>query len=171
MFSNIPIWLRAILIFVILTVLFIELSWIQLQIDTHQRPQLIPVLARIQVAGQTIYLEVPQTPEQQTKGLTYRTVIPRNRGILFEFTPARIVELSMQNMLVPLDTIFLKNEQVELIKIAVPPCIDGICPTYSSNTVVDRAIQLAGARTLELGLKVGDRLPIQFLDPDTRIYR
>lgn len=171
MFSNIPIWLRAILIFVILTVLFLELAWIELQIDTQPRPQLIPVLARIQAAGQTIYLEVPQTPEQEIKGLTYRTVIPRNRGILFEFIPARIVELSMQNMLVPLDAIFLKNQQIELIKIAVPPCNQDICPTYSSNTEVNQVIQLGGTRTLDIGLKVGYRLPIQFLDPDTRIYR
>ena len=108
MFFNIPNWLRAITIFIVLTVLFIGLSWLDMQVDTHQRPQLLPVLARIQAAGQTIYLEVPQTLEQQTIGLMYRTIIPRNRGILFEFTPPQIVDISMQNMLVPLDAIFLK---------------------------------------------------------------
>lgn len=171
MFSKIPTWLQAILIFIILTVLFIELSWLALQLDTQQKPQPLPVGARIQVAGQIIYLEVPQTAEQQTKGLMYRTIIPINRGILFEFTPAQLVQLSMQNMIVPLDIIFLKDEQVKLINIAVPPCNDKICPTYRSDTAVDQVIQLGGTRTLELGLKIGDTLTIQFLDSETRMYK
>jgi hypothetical protein len=171
MFFNIPNWLRAILIFIALTVLFIGLSWLDLQLDTHQRPQLLPVLARIQAAGQTIYLEVPQTLEQQTIGLMYRTIIPRNRGILFEFTPPQIVDISMQNMLVPLDAIFLKDEQIKLIEVALPPCNDKKCPTYGADTLVDQVIELGGTRTLDLGLKIGDRLLIQFQDPDTRIYR
>lgn len=163
MFSKIPAWLQAILIFIILTVLFIELSWLAVQLDTQHKPQPLPVGARIQVAGQIIYLEVPQTA-QQIKGLMYQTIIPRNRGILFEFTPAQLVQLSMQNILVTLDLIFLKDEQIKLINIAVPPCNDVICPTYRADTAVAQVIQLGGARTLELGLKIGDTLTVQFLD-------
>lgn len=171
MFSHLPIWLRAILIFLGLTVLYIVLAWISLQIDTQPKPQVLPVLARIQAAGQIIYLETPQTPEQQIQGFMYRTIIPRSRGILFEFTPPKIAELSMQNMLVSVDMIFLKDEEINLIKLAVPPCNQNICPTYRSNTVVDQVIQLAATRTLELGLKIGDRLPIQFLTPLPTIYK
>ncbi len=170
MFSN-PGWLQAILIFLILTVFYIELSWLAVQLDTQQKPQPLSIGARIQVAGQIIYLEVPQTAEQQIKGLMYRTVIPRNRGILFEFTPAQLVQLSMQNILIPLDMIFLKDEQIKLINIAVPPCNDNICLTYRSDTAVDQVIQLGGTRTLELGLKIGDTLTIQFLAPETRLYK
>lgn len=166
--SNIPIWLRIVLIYIVLSVLYLNLAWLALQIDTHQKPQLIPVMAKIQQQQQIIYLEVPQTVEQQTTGLMYRTIIPRSRGILFEFTPPQIAEISMQNILVPLDIIFLKNEKILLIKVAVPPCNTSKCPTYSADTFVDMVIELGGLRTLELNLKVGDRLPIQFLTPDTR---
>jgi hypothetical protein len=171
MLSKLPTWLLGILIFIVLTTFFVGLSWLDLQVTTQQKPQLLPVLARIQVAEQIIYLEVPQTSEQKTKGLMYRTIVPRSRGILFEFTPPRIVEISMQNILVPLDMIFLKDEQIKLIKIAVPPCDNEKCPSYSSNTVVDQMIELGSTRALQLGLKMGDRLPIQFLDPDTRSFR
>lgn len=171
MFSNIPTWLRAIFIFLSLTVLYLVLAWIALQIDTQPKPQVLPVLARIQAAGQIIYLEMPQTPDQQIQGFMYRTIIPRSRGILFEITPPKIAELSMQNMLVSVDMIFLKDEQINLIRLAVPTCNQNICPTYSSNTVVDQVIELAATRTLELGLKIGDRLPIQFLPPLPTIYK
>lgn len=171
MLSNIPVWLRFVLIYIVLSVLYLILAWLALQIDTDQKPQLLPVLARIQQQQQIIYLEVPQTVEQQTKGLMYRTIVPRSRGILFEFTPPQIAEISMQNILVPLDMIFLKNEEILLIKVAVPPCNTTVCPTYSANTLVDMVIELGGLRTLDLNLKVGDRLPIQFLAPDIRSDR
>lgn len=79
MFSKIPLWLLSISIFIILTTLYLGFSWLSLQLSSPQKPQVLPVLARIEVAKQIIYLEVPQTPEQEAQGLMYRTIIPRNR--------------------------------------------------------------------------------------------
>jgi uncharacterized membrane protein (UPF0127 family) len=171
MLRRIPTWLIALSIFIIFTTLYLVLSWLSLQISSDRKPQVLPILARIEVAGQRIYLEVPPTPDRQTQGLMYRTVIPRNRGILFEFDPPQIVEFSMQNILVPVDTIFLRNTEIQQVQVAVPACNEEICPIYSSDAPVDQMIQLRAQRTLELGLKNGDRLPIEFLDPDTKIFQ
>lgn len=171
MFSKISLWLLGILIFIIFTALYLGFSWLSLQISPSQKPQVIPILARIEVAKQRIYLEIPQTPEQEAQGLMYRTIIPRNRGILFEFNPPQAIEFSMQNMLVPVDTIFLRNAEIQQIQIAVPTCSEVNCPTYSSKVEVDQMLQLQARRTLELGLKAGDRLPIEFLDLDTKTFR
>lgn len=164
-------WLTAILVFSIVTLLYLGFSWLSLQISSQKKPQFIPVLARIEVAGQQIYLEVPQTTEQQARGLMYRTILPRNRGILFEFDPPRVVQFSMQNILVPVDTIFLRNTEIQQVQVGIPPCDEEICPTYNSKATVDQMIHLQAQRTLELGLQNGDRLPIEFLDPDTKIFR
>lgn len=171
MFSKIPLWLLSISIFIILTTLYLGFSWLSLQISSPQKPQVIPILARIEVAKQRIYLEVPQTPEQEAQGLMYRTIIPRSRGILFEFNPPQALEFSMQNILVPVDTILLRNTEIQQIQIAVPTCNEVNCPTYSSKVKVDQMIQLQARRTIELGLKIGDRLPIEFLDLDTKTFR
>ncbi|OWY66101.1 hypothetical protein B7486_38630 [cyanobacterium TDX16] len=171
MFSKISLWLLGILIFIIFTALYLGFSWLSLQISSPQKPQVIPILARIEVAKQRIYLEVPQTPEQEAQGLMYRTIIPRNRGILFEFNPPQAIEFSMQNILVPVDTLFLRNTEIQQIQIAVPTCNEVNCPTYSSKVKVDQMVQLQARRTLELGLKTGDRLPIEFLDLDTKTFR
>ena len=171
MFSKTPAWLVAISIFIIITLLYLSFSWLSLQFSSQQKPQVIPVLARLEVAGQRIYLEVPQTPEQRAKGLMYRTIVPRNRGILFEFNPPQAIEFSMQNLLVPVDTIFLRNREIQQIQVAVPICNVEICPTYSSKVVVDQMIQMQARRTQELNLDKGDRLQIDFLDPDTKIFR
>jgi uncharacterized protein len=171
MLFRFPPWVTAILVFLIITLLYLGFSWLSLQISSQEKPQVIPVLARIEVVGQRIYLEVPQTSEQQAKGLMYRTIVPRNRGILFEFDPPQVVQFSMQNILVPLDTIFLRNTEIQQVQVGVPSCNKEICPAYSSKTTVDQMIQLQAQRTLELGLKSGDRLPIELLDPDTKIFR
>ncbi|MBD2307867.1 DUF192 domain-containing protein [Chroococcidiopsis sp. FACHB-1243] len=171
MFSKIPLWLLSISIFIILTTLYLGFSWLSLQLSSPQKPQVLPVLARIEVAKQIIYLEVPQTPEQEAQGLMYRTIIPRNRGILFEVNPPQAIEFSMQNILVPVDTIFLRNTEIQQIQIAVPTCNEVNCPTYSSKVKVDQMVQLQARRTVELGLKAGDRLPIEFLDLDTKTFR
>jgi hypothetical protein len=171
MFSKTPAWPIVILVFAIVSLLYLGFSWLSLQISSQQKPQVIPVLARIEVAGQRVYLEVPQTSEQQAKGLMYRTIVPRNRGILFEFDPPQVVEFSMQNILVPLDTIFLRNREIQQVQVAVPACNTENCPMYSSKVAVDQMIQLQARRTLELNLTKGDRLQIDFLDPDTKIFR
>lgn len=171
MFFKPPTWLIVILVFLIATLLYLGFSLLSLRFSSQNKPQVIPVLARIEVAGQRIYLEVPQTPEQQAKGLMYRTIIPRNRGILFEFEPPQVVEFSMENILVPVDTIFLKDTEIQQIQVAVPTCDTETCPTYSSKVAVDRMIQLPARRTLELNLNKGDRLRIDFLDPDTKIFQ
>ncbi|MDV2993024.1 MAG: hypothetical protein N4J56_002678 [Chroococcidiopsis sp. SAG 2025] len=171
MFSKNSLWLLGIAIFIVLTTLYLGFSWLSLQLSSPQKPQVIPILARIEVAKQRIYLEVPQTPEQEAQGLMYRTIIPRNRGILFEFNPPQAIEFSMQNILVPVDTIFLRNTEIQQIQIAVPTCNEVNCPTYSSKVKVDQMVQLQARRTLELGLKTGDRLPIEFLDLDTKTFR
>lgn len=79
MFPKISLWLVGISIFIIFTALYLGFSWLSLQISSPQKPQVIPILARIEVAKQRIYLEVPQTPEQEAQGLMYRTIIPRSR--------------------------------------------------------------------------------------------
>lgn len=126
--------------------------------------QTLPVSAQVIVAGRTIGLEVARTQQQQAMGLMYRTVLADDRGMLFQFQPPQPVKFWMKNTLIPLDMIFLQNGKVEAIAAAVPPCTEEPCPTYGPNTAVDQVIELRGGRAAELGLKVGERIKVKFLD-------
>ncbi|MEG4586149.1 DUF192 domain-containing protein [Microcoleus sp. MOSTC5] len=131
--------------------------------------QVLPVSARARIAdrpsaepSKRIELEVAKTVEQQAMGLMYRTSLPDDRGMLFEFKSARQVNFWMKNCKISLDMIFLRNGVVEAIEVSAPPCTADPCPTYGPNTVVDRVIELRGGRAAELGVKVGDRIEIEF---------
>jgi uncharacterized membrane protein (UPF0127 family) len=125
--------------------------------------QMLPVSAKVQIADRSVELEVAKTVEQQDIGLMYRTSLPDNRGMLFEFQSAQRVSFWMKNCKIPLDMIFLQNGVVEAIEVSAPPCTTDPCPTYGPDTTVDQVIELRGGRAAELGVKVGDRIKIEFL--------
>jgi hypothetical protein len=70
----------------------------------------------------------------------------------------------MKNTRIPLDMIFLRDGKVQAIASAVPPCNTTTCPTYGPNSVIDQVIELRGGLATEVGLKVGDRVKIKFLN-------
>ncbi|MBI4784971.1 MAG: DUF192 domain-containing protein [Oscillatoriophycideae cyanobacterium NC_groundwater_1537_Pr4_S-0.65um_50_18] len=124
--------------------------------------QMLPITAQAQMAGQIIQLEVAQTAEQQQMGLMYRPPLPDDRGMLFPFNPPRQVRFWMENTPSPLDMVFLYQGEVKDIAANVPPCTSSPCPTYGPWTEIDQVIELRSGRAAELGLKVGDRVEIQF---------
>ncbi len=131
--------------------------------------QMLPISALTEIGGQRIMLEVAQTPQQQQMGLMYRTSLAADRGMLFPFEPPQPVSFWMKNTKIPLDMVFLRDGQVKAIKVNVPPCTTNPCPTYGpeSQTLIDQVIELRAGRAAELGLKVGDRVSIKFLDGNT----
>jgi uncharacterized membrane protein (UPF0127 family) len=130
--------------------------------------QLLPISAKAQIADRPIELEVAKTAEQQDIGLMYRTSLADDRGMLFEFKSARRVSFWMKNCQISLDMIFLRDGVVEAIEFSAPPCTADPCPSYGPNTAIDRVIELRGGRAAELGVKVGDRIEIEFLPQQTK---
>ncbi|KGF73715.1 hypothetical protein DO97_12935 [Neosynechococcus sphagnicola sy1] len=125
--------------------------------------QTLPITAQTQVGNQIIRLEVAQTPEQKSLGLMYRSALAADQGMLFPFEPAQVVNFWMRNVSISLDMVFLYQGQVKAIAANVPPCQQPSCPTYGPSGLVDQVVELRGGRAAELGLQVGDRLPIEFL--------
>jgi uncharacterized protein len=131
--------------------------------------QKLPETAQIAIKGQTILLEVAKTPAQQEIGLMNRTSLAKDRGMLFVFANPSPVRFWMKNTLIPLDMIFVSNGVVKYISAATPPCKADPCPSYGSDQKIDidRVIELRSGRAAELKLKVGDRLKIQDIQPNS----
>jgi uncharacterized membrane protein (UPF0127 family) len=126
--------------------------------------QTLPITAQATIAGRKIELEVARTPEQQAMGLMSRIKLGDYRGMLFLFDPPQVVRFWMKNVRISLDMIFLQDGEVKAIAASVPPCTSNPCPTYGPETAVNQVIELRGGRASELGLKVGERVKIEFLD-------
>ncbi|AFZ13566.1 protein of unknown function DUF192 [Crinalium epipsammum PCC 9333] len=129
--------------------------------STPNQGQKLPFSATAVIAGKTIKLEVAQTQEQQAIGLMYRTSLPDDQGMLFNFNPPQPVAFWMKNTLIPLDMVFLRNGVVQAIAINALPCKSDPCPNYPSSKTIDQVIELRGGLAAELGLKAGDRVTIR----------
>lgn len=126
--------------------------------------QMLPITAKAIMGKEVIELEVAATPQQQTIGLMYRTSLPKNRGMLFPFSPARRAQFWMKNMSISLDMIFLTDGTIQAIFPHVPPCKVDPCPVYGPVTPINQVIELPAGRAEELGLKIGDHINLKFLD-------
>jgi uncharacterized membrane protein (UPF0127 family) len=104
-------------------------------------------------------LEVARTPEQQAKGMMWRTKpLADDRGMVFPFGELRPLGFWMKNCFVPLDMVFIANGRVVAIETA-PPCTKDPCPVYPRQPVVgDTVIELRANWAKDYGLKVGDRV-------------
>jgi uncharacterized membrane protein (UPF0127 family) len=115
--------------------------------------------------GTQIQLEVAETPQQQAMGLMYRSALPDNRGMLFEFASPQPVSFWMKNVPVALDMVFLRKGVVQYIAASVPPCTEDPCATYGPRTLIDQVIELRSGRASELNLNKGDKVIINRIKP------
>ena len=123
--------------------------------------QFLPITATAAIAGRKVDLEVTRTIPEQAKGLMYRPALPVDRGMLFNFTPARPVAFWMKNCIVSLDMVFILAGKVVAISNSSPPCKTEPCPVYpAEGVVVDSVIELRAGWAKEMGLKVRDRVTV-----------
>ena len=131
--------------------------------------QVLPITARAIAKGQTLELEVARTRQEQNMGLMFRPELAPNRGMLFPFDPPQPVNFWMKNVPVDLDMVFLYQERVVAIATA-PPCKTIPCPTYGPRRqLIDQVLELRGGRAAELGLEVGDQVPVEFLEGNSTL--
>lgn|GEM_PF-249947 len=125
--------------------------------------QYLPVLAQVQLGEALINLEVTRTPQEQALGLMFRPSLEDDRGMLFEFSPARPVSFWMKNVVISLDMLFVRDGKLIAIAAEVPPCTSIPCPTYGPAEAIDQVIELRGGRAAELNLQPGDPVVVEWL--------
>lgn len=116
--------------------------------------------------GETIAsftVEIADTPETQRVGLMGRTELAPDRGMLFIWSRPFYPTMWMKNTLIPLDFIFVRADgRIAWIVHNVPPCPpEGDCPGYGPPVPVTMVLEVAGGRSVELGLRIGDRLVLE----------
>ena len=99
-------------------------------------------------------IELALTPLQQAQGLMYRTFLPKDSGMLFDYGSPKLIRMWMKNTFIPLDMIFL-NQQGRIIKIVertIPKSESIISSSFPARAV----LELNGGTTEKLNIRVGD---------------
>jgi hypothetical protein len=99
---------------------------------------------------------VADTPARSEQGLMYVRDLPPGRGMVFPFTPARVVSFWMKNTYIELDLLFITagGQVIKITERAPPLRLD----LLSSGVPVGAVLELRGGEAGLLGIKVGDEV-------------
>lgn len=101
-------------------------------------------------------VELARTPQEQAKGLMFRTQMGPDEGMIFPFDPPRGASFWMRNTVIPLDLIFVGRDG-RISNIAANAVPYDETPLYSAGDA-KAVLELNGGRAAQLGIKPGDRV-------------
>ena len=110
-------------------------------------------MTTIHIGDKEYNVKEAHTEEEKRKGLQEVTELPKNGGMLFFFDEPQEVSMWMQNTLIPLDIIFI-NEDDEVIKV-----VQGV-PNDETPIVVQDTLYVLEVN-VNSGIKEGDELEIE----------
>ena len=113
----------------------------------------------VKINDQFITVDVVKDPADRDKGLSGRSELGINEGMLFIFDTADLYGFWMKGMQFPIDIVWIKNNAVVGFVANVDPQIGASLPSlrvYYPPEPVDRVLELKAGRTALLRLQVGD---------------
>lgn len=119
-------------------------------------------LTLVTATGQHRYsVEIAATPDQQQRGLMFRTRMTRAQGMIFPFVPPRPASFWMENTVLPLDLVFIgADRRVLNIAANAKPFSRDFIPSTGDAAAV---LELNAGEAARIGLRPGDavqyRLP------------
>ena len=103
-----------------------------------------------------LILETSVTPEEKSRGLSFRNNLPDNYGMIFVFRPEQKVPIWMKDTFIPLDIVFINNGTiVEIIKNTKP---NQIYPMYEAELEITEFIEVNSGFIDRNNIKVGDKV-------------
>ena len=101
-------------------------------------------------------VEMALTPAQQTVGEMFRTSVPADGGMLFDWGTPRESQMWMKNTLVPLDMVFINQDGT--IRSIAEDTVPQSLAVIDSNGPVRATLELVGGVTAKLNIVVGDKV-------------
>jgi uncharacterized membrane protein (UPF0127 family) len=101
-------------------------------------------------------LEMAVTEEEQETGLMFRTAVPADGGMIFDWGSPRDVPMWMENTLIPLDMVFVRADGTigKIAENTVPMSLANI----GSGGPVRATLELQSGITATLDIRVGDHV-------------
>lgn len=101
-------------------------------------------------------VEVARTPRQQEVGEMFRTRVPEDSGMLFDWGAAQQSNMWMRNTLVPLDMVFIAADGT--IRNIAEDTVPRSLAIIQSEGPVRATLELAGGTAKRLGIVAGDKV-------------
>jgi uncharacterized membrane protein (UPF0127 family) len=163
-FKQIILPLLGVAVFIILVGLFVQKSSSLHFLNFP--PQSSPVSQKtIRVGDKNVLVEVVSTPSTRSKGLSGRSSLAQNSGMLFIFDKKDITpSFWMKDMLIPLDIIWIDDGKIVVIdkNVSAPKAgvSDSELKVYSPGKPVDYVLEMNADFCDDNNIKVGDSVDL-----------
>ncbi len=107
-------------------------------------------------AKHAFMVEMALKSDQQTVGEMFRTSVPADGGMLFDWGLSRESQMWMKNTLVPLDMVFIRSDGT--IRAIAENTVPHSLAVIDSHGPVRATLELQGGLTAKLGIRVGDHV-------------
>ena len=104
------------------------------------------------------HLAVAETDEQKEKGLSFRTYVPKDSGMIFTSERPKIWHMWMKDTQVSLDMLFF-DENGKIVKVAERAAPFSL-KVISSDVPVKGVLEINGGLSSYLGIKPGDKITV-----------
>jgi len=158
-------FLRLIFIFIIICFVviggwfFIQQKQNQCNISTSVTDSFIQSEHSLKINNIKINVEVVDTDEKRKKGLSGRSGLAENQGMLFVFDQSRFYPFWMKEMLFSIDVVWINSdEEVVFIKKDVQPCIDEDCQLITPDKKAKYVLEIKAGIADKINIKIGDKL-------------
>jgi uncharacterized protein len=101
-------------------------------------------------------VEMAIKPEQQITGLMFRTSVPADGGMLFDWGTPRDSQMWMRNTVSSLDMVFINQDGT--IRSIAEDTVPQSLAVIDSRGTVRATLELAAGTTARLGIEVGDKV-------------
>lgn len=140
-------------------------EWIKHGKPNNPKPEEECPKPQVIINDQIIYLNIAQTTQEKTKGLSEQKALSDNQAMIFLFDKAGRYSFWMKDMLFNLDFVFIKGNQVVDTISNVPYPKKGETPlAVNSRADFDKVIEINEGSIEKLGLKIGDKLQLKNLN-------
>jgi len=136
-------------------------------VQTDSAPSTLPTVTFPD--GFVVRVEVVADDESRAQGLMFRDRLREGTGMLFVFPQMTELSFWMKNTLIPLDMIWIDNQQkVVHVKENVPPCQADPCPTYAAGVSAQFVLEVAGGVARQHRVAAGAQLQFTRVDLTAR---
>jgi uncharacterized membrane protein (UPF0127 family) len=112
-------------------------------------------------------VEMALTGEQQTTGLMFRTSVPADGGMLFDWGTPRDSSMWMRNTVSPLDMLFINADGT--IRRIAEDTVPGSLAVIESHGPVRATLELAAGTARRLDIRVGDKVQSRIFGNASRL--
>lgn len=122
------------------------------------RPPLDAVVLGVEGRALVIRAEVADDELERLRGLSGRSFLAPDRGMLFVNEEDVDTAFTMKNTLIPLSVAFLDSDGTVLEILRMEPCADDPCPTYPPSGPYRSALEVNLGVFRASGVVPGDRI-------------